>query len=358
MGNTIHFDERYKKGLLEGFAKASDTDDLFDHELDMEFSGVRTVHVKSLKTEPLQDYNRNVSVGEGSRFGKTKEVGNEEQTFTMTQDKSLSLSVDKGNNAEVMDKHKVGAIMKAEREEHIIPEVDRYRLYKWAKDAGIHYALSAAPTTDNIIEFIVKARNFQRNLGVKGTVTLLIPYEYLDTLMLAKQWINLDSLGGKTLPKGTVGQICGMNVKPVTSESMPEGVVFMLLFKKSVISPMKIKDFKGHVDPPGLSGDLIEFRMMYDAFVLGKRANGVLVACLPGTVATMPTVELAGNKATVTSDGATAIYYTTDGSDPRYSVEAKPYTAAVTLNVGDILRAYAAAEGKFNSAVAKQEYTG
>lgn len=356
MGSTIHFDERYKQALLEGFNNASETDGLFDHSLDTEFSGVRTVHVKSLKTEPLQDYDRTKNVGTSSRYGDTKEVGNEEQTFTMTQDKSLSLSVDKGNNAEVMDKHKVGAIMKAEREEHIIPEVDAYRLAKWAKDAGMHEVLSAAPTSDNIIEFIVKNRNKQRNKGVKGAVSLLIPYEYLDTLQLAKQWINLDSLGGKTLPKGTVGQINGMNVIPVTDERMPANAAFMMIHKPSVISPMKIKDFKGHVDPPGLSGDLIEFRMIYDAFVLGKKANGVLVGCLPGTVATTPTITMDGAKATIAATGATTIYYTTDGSDPRYSVDAKVYTAAVTLVKGDQLRAYAAADGKFNSAVAEKAY--
>ena len=160
---VINFDERYKAALVQGFEKASETDSLFAHDLDMEFSGVKTVHVTSLKTEELQDYDRNKSVGTGSRYGETKEVGNEEQTFTMTQDKSLSLSVDKGNNAEVMDKHKVGAIMKAEREEHIIPEVDTYRLKKWAQDAGMHEELTAAPTTENIIGFIIKARNKQRN---------------------------------------------------------------------------------------------------------------------------------------------------------------------------------------------------
>lgn len=352
MASVIHFDEKYKSALLEGFNKASETDGLFDHSLDMEFSGVKTVHVKSLKTEPLQDYNRTVQVGTASRYGATKEVGNEEQTFTMTQDKSLSLSVDKGNNAEVLDKHKVGAIMKAEREEHIIPEVDTYRLAKWAKDAGIHEALAAAPTTDNIIEYIVKARNKQRNSGVKGEVALLIPYEYLDALMLAKQWIALDALGGKTLPKGTMGQISGMNVIPVTNDRMPENAAFMMIHNKSVISPMKIKDFKGHVDPPGLSGDLIEFRMLYDAFVLGKKADGVLVGCLPNTVATTPTIAIASNKATITATGATTIYYTTDGSDPRYSVERKPYTAQVTIAAGDVVKAYAEATGKFNSAVA------
>jgi hypothetical protein len=356
MANVIHFSEKFKNGLMEGFNNASETDGLFAHDLDMEFSGVNTVHVTSIKTEPLQDYDRSKQVGTGSRYGVTKEVGNEVQTFTMTQDKSLSLSVDKGNNKEVMDMHKVGAIMKAEREEHIVPEIDTYRLSKWAQDAGIHRVLAAAPTSDNIIEAIVKARNYQRNKGVKGAVSLLIPYEYLDTLQLAKQWINLDSLGGKTLPKGTVGQIAGMNVIPITDARMPENAAFMMIHKPAVISPMKIKDFKGHVDPPGLSGDLIEFRMMYDAFVLGKKADGVLVGCLPGTVATTPTITMDGAKATIAATGATTIYYTTNGSDPRYSVDAKVYTAAVTLSAGDQLRAYAAQTGKFNSDVAAKDY--
>lgn len=352
MASTIHFDERYNKELMEGFANSSETDGLFDHSLDMEFSGVKTVHVKSLKTEPLQDYDRSKTVGNGSRYGDTKEVGNEEQTFTMTQDKSLSLSVDKGNNMEVMDKHKVGAIMKAEREEHIVPELDTYRLKKWAQDAGMHVELSAAPTSDNIIEFIIKNRNKQRNKGVKGNVSLLIPYEYLDTLMLAKQWINLDSLGGKTLPKGTVGQISGMNVIPVTDERMPAGAAFMMIYKGSVIAPMKIKDFKGHVDPPGLSGDLIEFRMIHDAFVLGRKANGVLVGCLPGKVCKTPTVSMNSSNATLScATSSSTIYYTLDGSDPRYSVDAKTYTSAIALKSGDQLRAYASAEGMFNSDV-------
>lgn len=356
MSATIHFPEKYKNGLMQGFNNASETDGLFDHSLDMEFSGVKTVHVTSLKTEPLQNYNRNTQVGTGSRYGETKEVGNEVQTFTMTQDKSLSLSVDKGNNKEVMDMHKVGAIMKAEREEHIVPEVDTYRLKKWADEAGIHRLLAAAPTSDTVIEMIIKARNFQRNKGVKGAVSLLIPYEYLDTLQLAKQWVNLDSLGGKTLPKGTVGQIAGMNVIPITDDRMPAGAAFMMIHKPSVISPMKIKDFKGHVDPPGLSGDLIEFRMMYDAFVLGKKADGVLVGCLPNTVAADPKISMSGATATITAEGST-IYYTTNGSDPRYSVDAKVYTAAVTLAKGDQLRAYAKAEGKFNSGVVEKDYT-
>ena len=358
--SVINFDERYKSALIKGFEKASDTDSLFDHSLDMEFSGVKTVHVKSIITEPLQDYNRHLPVSADmsgaavtmSRYGATKEVGNEEQTFTMTQDKSLSLSVDKGNNKEVMDKHKVGEIMAAERDEHIIPYVDTYRLKKWAETAGMYYELATEPDSETIVADIIKARNLQRNKGVKGDVTLLIPYEHLDALMLAKQWINLDSLGGKTLPTGTVGQISGMNVKPVSNDRWPQNVAFMIIHKQSVISPMKIKDFKGHVDPPGLSGDLIEFRMIFDAFVLGKKCDGVLVAVLPGYK--MPELDLVGSQIQTKGrlmDAPYEVYYTTDGSDPRYSTTAKQGSTVQGVYGGEIIKAYAKAlnEGEYNS---------
>lgn len=352
--SVIHFAEKYKKALLKGFCKASETDSLFSHDLDMEFSGVKTVHVTSLKTEKMQDYDRSKTVGSGSRYGDTKEVGDEVQTFTMTQDKSLSLSIDKGNNAEQFNVKKAGAVMKAHREEQIIPEVDKYRLNKWAQDGGIHKELAAKTDKSNIVSQIIDLHNEMLDAGVPDQVTLVICRAYLPALKLSTEWTALDSLGGKTLPKGSIGEFDGMPVKPMTSKKMPANVPFMLLFKGSIIAPMKINDFKGHVDPPGLSGDLLEFRMMHDAFVLGKKANGVAVGCLPGTVTATPTIAVADGKATITCAGAT-IYYTTDGSDPRYSVEAKTYTAAVAVNSGDQVRAYAVANGKFNSAVAESD---
>ena len=358
MGSVIHFDEKYKAGLLEGFNNASETNDMFSHDLDMEFSGVKTVHVTSLKTEPLQDYNRTVDVSTGSRYGNTKEVGNEVQTFTMTQDKSLSLSVDKGNNKETMDKAKVGKVMKAERDERIVPEMDTYRLNKWAKEAGIHEELAAEPTKSTIVAQIIELHNKMLDAGVPDQLQLRVRRNFLPTLKLSTEWTSLDSLGGKTLPKGSIGEFDNMALKAVSTSRMPANVPFMITFKGALISPVKIQDFKGHVDPPGLSGDLLEFRMMYDAFVLGKKADGVAVACLPGTVVKTPTITMDGAKATIASTNATTIYYTTNGSDPRYSVDAKVYTGAITLVAGDELRAYGAKDGLYNSNVAKHDYKG
>lgn len=359
MANTINFSEKYREALLKGFENKSETDSLFDHSLDMEFSGVKTVHVTMLKTEPLQDYDRSKKVSAGSRYGETVEVGDEVQTFTMTQDKSLSLSIDKGNNLEQFNMKKVGEVMSAHRDEQIVPMVDKYRLNKWANEAGIHYELDAAPTKDTIASQIIELHNTMLDENVPDNgLQLLVARKYMPALKLAKEWTGLDSLGGKTLPKGTLGEFDGMAVKPITTRRMPDGAAFMIFYKGSCIAPVKINDFKGHKDPPGLSGDLIEFRMMYDAFVIGKKANGVAVGCLPDTVVATPTITLTGASAAVasTTSGAT-IYYTTDGSDPRYSIEAKTYTAAVTLEDGETIRAYAAKDGMFNSGVAEETYT-
>ena len=70
-----------------------------------------------------------------------------------------------------------------------------------------------------------------------------------------------------------------------------------------------------------------------------------------------PTVEIAGGKATVTSTEG-VVYYTLDGSDPRYlSADRKVYSAAVTVTKGDIFRCCAVADGKFHSASTYDEVT-
>jgi hypothetical protein len=63
-------------------------------------------------------------------------------------------------------------------------------------------------------------------------------------------------------------------------------------------------------------------------------------------------VAVSGNKATVTVPEGTVVYYTLDGSDPRYlSADAKVYSAAVAVAAGDVFKCCAKADGKYHSAV-------
>lgn len=102
---------------------------------------------------------------------------------------------------------------------------------------------------------------------------------------------------------------------------------------------MRIKNTRGktHIDPPGISGNLVEGRFYYDLFVYGHKADGVYVDVTTGgsvTVLAAPTIAKAGGAITA-AEGATA-YYTTDGTDPRYSLTAKAGTAPTGGNNGNI----------------------
>ena len=73
--NTMHFGEKYRQAVLEGFRQRSYTESSMSHDLDLEFSGARTVHVLSLQTEPLQDYDRNGDLAEGAGLARPRRWG-------------------------------------------------------------------------------------------------------------------------------------------------------------------------------------------------------------------------------------------------------------------------------------------
>lgn len=239
MGETIHFSEKYMQRLMKGFDVASLTDGLYNHEIDQEFSGVRTVHVNNILTTPLQKYDRTKNIDTGSRYGTTYEVSDDTQTFEMGDEISLSLTIDRANNSDQFNMKKAGDVMQA---------------------------------------------------------------------------------------------------------------------YKACIAPKKLNRFVAHVDPPRVNGDLLEFLMYHDAFVLGKKADGILVGSMAENICATPTISVTSKKATITSATTTAqIYYTLNGADPRYSKDAKLYSDAVQLTSGDQLRACAKKEGMYTSGVAAKD---
>ena len=81
---------------------------------------------------------------------------------------------------------------------------------------------------------------------------------------------------------------------------------------------------------------------------------GVYAAVAQDKVVATPTITKSSNSATVacTTSGA-QIFYTLDGTDPRYSENAEKYAAAVTVPAGETIRVYAVKDGMFTSAVAQ-----
>jgi len=144
-----------------------------------------------------------------------------------------------------------------------------------------------------------------------------------------------------------------MHVVKVPRSRWPENVNFMIVHKRAACAPIKLNDSKYHKDPPGISGSLVEGRMYYDLFVLGAKCDGVYVevntASGAGTICEAPEISASGTITCAT--GGVTIKYTTDGSDPRYSVSAKIGTEADITEEGTVVKAYACKNGTFPSEV-------
>lgn len=357
MAEVIHFSEKFREALAEYFAYHSVTESAYNHSIDAEFSGNDTVHIYEIATTELNNYDKSVDPSSGSRFGKVVEVGDHVYTLKLTQDISLDRTVDRGNNDAQFNIKKSGAIMKAYTDKRIRPRKDKYRLAKWAEEAGIHMALPAEPTEGTICKSILLLHNAMIDENVpEGEGTLYVSRTYLPAMKLAKEWVGLDSLGGKTLPKGVIGQFDGLNVQPVSSRIFPEGCYFAIFVKDSIIAPEKINLFRGLKDPENMDGDRLQYRCKFDAFVLPSVASGAAVACAADKVSTTPSISVTGGQATITGDSV--VYYTLDGSDPRYkSAEAQVYSSTVPVKEGDVIRAASKVSGKYASAVAEHVVT-
>lgn len=357
MSNVFHFPEKWIKTLAKGFDSKSLTDSMIDHDIDQEFSGVRTVHETYLATVPLNKYNRFADPSNTSRFGPVTEIGDIQVTYEMSDDVSYDISYDRGNSEDQLNNKRAGAITANQSNEVVVPYLDKYRMQKWADEAGNHYALTAALAKDNIVEAIINAKAAMEEDGVPSDgLTLSIPIRHIPKLKLADEFAGLDSIAKNTLVRGQIGEFDGMVVKKWPSKKFPKNAEFMITHKSALSAPKKIKTMRIITDDPNMDGNRINFRMYHDAFVRARKADAVLVATQTANIVKAPTFAASGNSVTIScaTSGAT-IYYTLNDSDPRFSDDRKVYTSAVTLADGDVLKAYAAKDGLYSSAVSVNE---
>ena len=273
---AINLHEKYSDKVAERFYEESLTQSSFSKDMDMEFTGVKTVKVTEVMTAEMNDYNRTKG---SNRYGEPSELQDQIHEYTMTKDRSFTCTIDKGNNSEQQAVKNAGKAVSRQLREVVTPEIDKYRFTKWAAEAGQKVQLDAAPTKDTIYTDLLNAKVALDNKHVpkKGRTVYLGSTAYI-ALMECDKYIRLDKLGGKAIPTGVIGRIFDMDIKSVPDDYMPEGVYFMVIYKNAAISPVKLHECKIHMDPPGISGHLLEGRFIYDAFVKKHMKNGIYVA--------------------------------------------------------------------------------
>lgn len=321
-----------------------------------EFTGAKTVKVIIPQTVPMGNYTRNGA----NRYGVPTEMQDSAQEMTLTQDKAFSMTIDKGNNAEQGGLKNAGTMLKLQIKERAVPLSDSYGFEQLVNKAGVIVGNGTALSKTTICDRIsLGVQSLDDSEVAEGGRTLYLSNACYGFLKHSPEFLGIDSLGEKALAKGQVGEYDNMAVVKIPKSRWPANVNFLIVQKNCATFPVTLNESKYHKDPPGISGDLLEGRQIYDLFVFAAKCGGVYAevdtGSGKGTIVATPTISNAGVIATATADGVCV--YTTDGSDPRYSDSKKVGTQSDVLAVGTVIKAYAYKPKCFPSSVVEVTVT-
>ena len=77
------------------------------------------------------------------------------------------------------------------------------------------------------------------------------------------------------LVRGVIGEVDGCKIVKVPASRLPNGAAFLITHPIAATAPKQLEEYKIHDNPPGVSGWLVEGRVIYDCFVLNEKADAI-----------------------------------------------------------------------------------
>ncbi|MEC3432149.1 hypothetical protein BK721_04195 [Bacillus thuringiensis serovar nigeriensis] len=262
---TLNLTHKFSPLVDERFAPSAVT--TASTNQDYEFTGAKGIKITSVQTVEMNDYKRS---GQG-RYGQADELGNDLQEEIMKKDRSFTFTMDKMNEEE--SEVKVAPAIARQMREVVIPEIETYRLKVMSEGAGTK--VDGAITKANAYEsFLAGQETLDNHFVPENRVCHATP-AYINKLKLDDNYTKASDLAqGTILLKGQVGEVDGVAIIK-TPKSFMNGQEFIITHKSATVAPVKLAETKVHLDPPGISGTLVEGRFYYDAFVLDMKKNAI-----------------------------------------------------------------------------------
>ena len=242
---------------------------------DYDWTGAHTIKVHKVNTVSMNDYDRAGTGKNTSRFGVLGKVENELEEFTLRKDRSFTFVIDK------MDKDETGGVLSGasalarQQREIIIPEVDTYTYGVMAANAGTK-VVDVTLTESNIYDEIIKGTEHLDDEDVPDTARVLTVVPEVYRMMKKCPDLSLDcDVTEKQRLNGVIAMVDGMDVVKISKKRMPANAGFMICHPVATVAPTKLEDYRVHQDPPGISGELVEGRIVYDAFVLDNKKKAI-----------------------------------------------------------------------------------
>ena len=296
---AVNYAEKYSQVVDERFTLGSLTAGMTNGEYD--WIGVETVNVYSIPTAAMNNYTLTGS----SRYGTPAELENAVQEMKVTQDRSFTFTIDRKSYDDTMMTMEAGRALRRQIDEICIPEIDTYRIAAYVagcKAAHVHN--SADVSASNVYALFLAAQEDLDNAKVpQGGRFAIVTPKFLNFLKQSDNFIKKGDMSQEIAITGVVGECDGVYIIKAPSSYFPIGIECILTNSMVMPSPVKLQDYKIHVDPPGINGWLVEGRLRYDAFILDEKAVAISVIGDNGAE-TGDSVVVTPSTATITSTGS------------------------------------------------------
>lgn len=271
MAEARNLASKYAKQVDERFNRESQA--MLALNSDYDFVGVKTVNVYSIPTVAMVDYTRSGD----HRYGIPDDLTRNVQTMSLSRDRAFTFIIDKGDKLQsemVMD---AGKALGRELKEVWVPEFDTYVFRKLAAKATErgNYSMETV-TRENAYELFLKAMEDLGNKNVpdKDRVAFC-SYKFANFLKMDPAFIKTGDAAQDMIIKGVIGEVDGCKIVKVPSAKLPSGCAFLIAHKMAAVAPRQLEEYKTHNNPPGISGYLVEGRVIYDCFVLNEKADAI-----------------------------------------------------------------------------------
>lgn len=267
---------KFSKKIDERFTRASQAAMALNN--DYEFTGVKTVNVYSIPTVPMQNYTRSGK----DRYGTANDLQRNVQSLTVKRDRGFTFIIDKGDKLQsemVMD---AGKALSRQVNEVWIPEYDAYVFRTLAAAAQQRGNCSDAKITaggsgpNSAYNAFLNGMEVMGNKNVPDTGRVCFcSYRFANYLKQDPAFMRYGDKSQEMLIKGVLGEVDGCKIVKVPSSRLPAGCAFILTHPCAATAPKQLEEYKTHDNPPGISGWLVEGRVIYDCFVLDEKADAI-----------------------------------------------------------------------------------
>ena len=262
---------------------APKTDELFKAEskmslltnTDYNWDGAHAIRLWKISTAKMNDYARNKTEEDNqiSRYGSLLDLGTQTEILTLSKDRSFIFNIDKLDFDETNEQLEAGSALARQLREVVVPEVDKHVYDKMAAGAG--KKVTKVLTKADVYTAILAGSEYMDDKEVPDTERVLVVTPATYTLLKQATEFDNTDVGADMKLRGVVGYLDGMAVVRVPASRLPQNFGFMIAHPSACTAPVKLNDFNVHHNTPLSSGDVVTGRVVYDAFVLDNKKDGI-----------------------------------------------------------------------------------